>query len=64
VKVVDAFGGLPESSYLAGGGGGSVPPSASVFMFFSAYVNRARRASLSFSRAASSGSIELSKNKV
>ena len=64
IAVVDASDGFPESGHLAGGGGGSVPPSASVFMFCSACVNLARRASLSFSRAASSGSIELSKNKV
>ena len=57
-------GSFPESGHLAGEGGGSEPPSASVFMFCSACVNLARRASLSFSRAASSGSIELSKNKV
>ena len=64
IAVADASGGFPENGHLAGGRGGSVPPSASVFMFCSACVNRARRASLSFSRAASSGSIELSKNKV
>jgi len=64
IAVVDASGGFPESVHLAGGGGGSVPPSASVFMFCSACMNLARRASLSAARPASSGSIELSKNKV
>lgn len=46
------------------GGGGNEPPSASVFMFDSARVNVAVRAALSFSRAASSGNIELSKISV
>ena len=40
--------------------GGSVPPSASVLMFWMARVNVAVRDALSFSRAASSSSIELS----
>jgi hypothetical protein len=40
--------------------GGSVPPSASVLMFWMARVNVAVRDALSLSRAASSGSIELS----
>ena len=48
----------------AGGAGGSVPPSATVFMFCSACMNLVRRRSLSAARAASSGSIELSKNSV
>ena len=64
IAMVDASGGSPESGHLAAGGGGSAPPSASVFMFFSACANLARRASLSTARAVSSGSIELSKNKV
>ena len=64
IAVIDASGSFPENGHLAGGGGGSVPPSASVFMFCSALVNLARRASLSAARAVSSGSIELSKNKV
>lgn len=55
---------ISKCHLAAGGSGGSVPPSASVFMFWSACVNRARRASLSAARAVSSGSIELSKNKV
>ena len=65
IALVDASGGFPESGHLAAGEvGGSVPPSASVFMFCSACMNLARRASLSAARAASSGNIELSKNKV
>lgn len=44
--------------------GVSLPLSARVFMFCSACVNRARLCSVSFARAASSGSIELSKNSV
>src|SRR5580700_3347350 len=46
------------------GGGGSVPPSANVFMFWSACVKRVLRCARSFARAASSGSCELSKIKV
>ena len=41
-----------------------LPPSTSVFMFCSACMNLVRRLSLSAARAASSGSIELSKNRV
>lgn len=40
--------------------GGRLPPSASVLMFWMARVNVAVRVALSLSRAASSGSIELS----
>jgi hypothetical protein len=42
----------------------NLPPSTSVFMFCSACMNLIRRLSLSAARAASSGSIELSKNSV
>jgi hypothetical protein len=47
-----------------GGAGGRVPPSARIFIFSSACVNCAVLCALSFSRAASSGSIELSNIKV
>ncbi len=46
------------------GAGGSVPPSARIFMFASAAVNCVSRRARSASRAASSASIELSKNRV
>src|SRR5689334_5457212 len=44
--------------------GGSVPPSARIFMFWTAWVNRAVRCALSAARAASSASIELSYTRV
>jgi len=55
IRVVMARYGLPRA-----GGGGSVPPSASVFMFWSALLKTASRPARSFARAASSASIELS----
>jgi len=59
--VVPRAGGAPAPR---AGAGGSVPPSARIFMFSSAVVNCANLRALSASRAASSASIELSKNRV
>ncbi len=69
-KVVASRTEIPRSRsiYLPGppraGAGGRVPPSARIFMFSSACVKRVRLCAMSFSRAASSGSIELSRTKV
>src|SRR5438876_7331333 len=46
------------------GAGGSLPPSARIFMFWSACVNLSVLLALSAARAASFGIIELSKNSV
>ena len=66
--TVDALTGTctaKSADYRGGAGaGGSLPPSASVFMFWSACVNLSILLALSAARAASSGSIELSKNNV
>lgn len=64
----ESFNSLKRRYFFPGaplaGAGGSVPPSARIFMFWSARINVAVFCALSFSRAASSASIELSNIRV